>query len=450
MAMDEVITRRTRRGVISTAGATLSAAFLAACGGAGPASESTAGGAAGPASIRVWYNPWTPAIPAWEQTVLEFQAKQPNIQVSAEPVTGGGGTTQEEKILAAVAGGTPPDVTYVHPIANATFAVQGVIVPLDPYLARSKGAFDLRDFYPGAIDYFKWDGKLWCLPNYSGPNVLYYNKDLLGRQGLADPWELYQKGQWTIQTMDDYVVKLTRAQPDGKVFGRTDISGSVRTQSPWIQGFGGEVWNAKVTETLLTGDGAVKAWEYLAGQVTKGYAPASQDLQGVTGGTLGLFKAGRLAFTWGIRSQVPDFKEVPFGATPLHKMPDGKEYNRDGPNGLGITHGSKLKDAGWAFMMFELTRGVELKMGTGFTAPTTRTLAKSPLWLNQLIGGENAKVYEAAAAQVRAIPHPPRMPEIDKLIQEAYTKIKNGQASAKTAMTEVKPQIDAILAQRGQ
>src|SRR5688572_27894840 len=122
--MDEVITRRTRRGVISTASTTLSAAFLAACGGAGAGSESMAGGAVGPASIRVWYNPWTPAIPAWEQTVLEFQAKQPTIQVSAEPVTGGGGTTQEEKILAAVAGGTPPDVTYVHPIANATFAVQ--------------------------------------------------------------------------------------------------------------------------------------------------------------------------------------------------------------------------------------------------------------------------------------------------------------------------------------
>jgi ABC-type glycerol-3-phosphate transport system substrate-binding protein len=88
-------------------------------------------------------------------------------------------------------------------------------------------------------------------------------------------------------------------------------------------------------------------------------------------------------------------------------------------------------------------------MGTGFTAPTTRTLAKSPLWLSQLLGGENARVYEAAANQVRAIPHPPRMPDIDKLIQDAYTRIKNGQVSAKAAMTEIKPQVDAILATRG-
>jgi multiple sugar transport system substrate-binding protein len=430
------------------------AALALAAAGAAPAAcvplqdAGTPAQPAGPASIAVWFNPWTPAIPAWEQTVREFEARQPRIKVSIEHLAGGT-TEQEEKILAAAAAGTPPDVSYVHPIFTATFAVKGIIVPLDPFLTRSKGAFDLKEFYPGAIDYFRWDGKLWALPNYSGPNVFYYNKSLLQQVGLADPWELYQKGEWTIARFDDYVLRLTKGQGDSKTFGTREVSRSVRVQSPWIQGFGGEVWNAKVTETLLHQDGAVRAWEYLAGQVIKGQAPRPEELRGVSGGVQGLFTAGRVAFYDGIRSEVPAFKDVAFGVVPKHKMADGKEYNRDGPNGLSLTQGSRQHEAGWQFMMFELTRGVELKMGTGFTAPTTRSHAKSPLWLNLLIGGENARVYEAAANQVKAIPHPPRMTDIDRLIQAAYGKVVNGEAAARAAMVEIKPQVDAILAERG-
>src|SRR5436309_3856216 len=114
-------------------------------------------------------------------------------------------------------------------------------------------------------------------------------------------------------------------------------------------------------------------------------------------------------------------------------MPDGKEFSRDGPNGLSITRGSKQPDAAWQFMIFELTRGVELKMGTGFTAPTTRAHAKSPLWLNQLIGGENPRVYDAAANMVKAIPLPPRLNEINNLVGDAYQKVVGGQVTAKAA-----------------
>ena len=418
----------TRRSAVGKALAALAGPALAACSqsGAGPAGEDARAGAAGPAAISVWFNPWAPALPAWEQTVQEFRERHPRVDVAIEPLAGST-TEQEQKILAAAAAGTPPDVSYVHPIFTATFAVKGVIGPLDTHIARSKGAFDVGDFYPGAIDYFRWDGKLWALPNYSGPNIFYYNKALVRGRGLPDPWELYQKGEWTLPRFDDHVLRLTQGQGEAKVFGTREVSRSIRVQSPWIQGFGGAVWNPAVTETLIHQGGALAAWEYLAGQVIKGLAPRPEELRGVSGGAQGLFIAGRLAFYDGIRSEVPAFKDVPFGVVPKHKMPDGKEYNRDGPNGLSLTTGGRFQDAAWQFMTFELTRGVELKMGTGFTTPTTRRLAKSPMWLSLLVGGEDARAYEAAALQVRAIPHPPRMSDVDRLIQEAYGKVVSGE-----------------------
>jgi ABC-type glycerol-3-phosphate transport system substrate-binding protein len=250
--------------------------------------------------------------------------------------------------------------------------------------------------------------------------------------------------------MDGDVAKVVSGQGATKVFARDDISHSIRFQSPWIQGFGGQVWNADTTKTLLDGDGAIKGWEYLASQVTKGFAPASADLKGLTNGIHTLFADGRLAFYFGLRSDVPSFKSLPFGTAPVHAMPDGKYYNRDGPNGVGITQASKVKDAAWQFTTFDLSRGVELLMAAGFSAPTTRTLAKSPVWLNQLIPGETQAAYAAAAEQVRAIPLPVRTIEIDNVIQGAYAKMLKGQATAKAAMAEVVPQINSMLTTAGQ
>src|SRR5262249_52908428 len=208
-------------------------------------------------------------------------------------------------------------------------------------------------------------------------------------------------------------------------------------------------WNTQVTETLLHQEGSVKAWEYAAGQLINGYAAGAQDTRGVAGGVRGLFGNGPIGFYFGIPGGGPHFQGLPLRAGASHPRPNGKEYNRDGPNGLSITQGSHQQDAAWQFMIFELTRGVELKMGTGFTAPTTHALARSPLWLNQLIGGENARAYDAAASQVKAIPLPPGLNEINSLVGEAFAKVVGGQASARAALLEIKPPVDAILAARG-
>jgi ABC-type glycerol-3-phosphate transport system substrate-binding protein len=429
--------------VASVPSPTASAASSAATTSAAAAAPS------GITSVVWWFNVTGTAQQAWEQTVKEYQAQHPNIKVTLNPLDGHT-TDQETKLQSVIAGGSQADLIYIHPIYNAAFATKGVIVPLEPYLDRSKSTFDLSDFYPGTIDYFRWVGKLWSLPNYSGPGVYYYNTDLLKRQGLADPWTLFQAGKWTMQEMDTDGTKVTTGQGATKIFARDDVSHSIRFQSPWIQGFGGQVWNADATKTLIDGPDAVKAWDYLAGQVTKGYAPGSADLKGLPDGIHSLFADGRLAFYFGIRSDAPTLKAVPFGTVPLYQMPDGKYYNRDGPNGLSITQSSKVKDDAWQFMTFDLTRGMELAMAVGFSAPTTRTLAKNPIWLNQLIPGENAAAYAAAAEQVQAILLPVRTVEIDNVIQDAYSKIVKGQATSQSAMSAVVPQINTMLTTAGQ
>jgi ABC-type glycerol-3-phosphate transport system substrate-binding protein len=209
------------------------------------------------------------------------------------------------------------------------------------------------------------------------------------------------------------------------------------------------LWNADATQALLAEDPAVAAWDYLASRVTKGYAPTSADLKGVPNGILGLFTSGRLAFYFGLRSDVPSMKNLAFGVVPVHQMPDGKYYNRDGPNGISITQQSTVKDTAWQFLAFDVSRGVELTMAAGFTAPTTRTLAKSSAWLKLLVPGETPEAYAAAAEQVHAVALPVRSTEIDTAVEDAYGKILSGKETAKSAMTAIVPQVNALLTSSG-
>jgi len=442
------ISRQTRRAVMGGGSAVIAGWLVLACGQSSSTSAPRAQGTVGPASLDVWVQEIGTAQKVWGQTASEFKARYPSINVSIQ-ILPGSSSEQEQKIIASVAGGTIPDLVWIHPVYNANFAIKGVTTPLDPFLARNKAAVDLKDFYAGVIDYFRWDGKLWSLPYKSGPGVFYYNAALLKQRGVDDPWELYQKGQWTIEKFDDAVRRLTFDQGGVKTYGQTEVGRTVQFISPWIEGFGGELWNAQATESRMHEDNAVRAWEYLTSRLINGFAPDPDTLKGVVGGDVGLFTAGRVGFYFGIRSTVPSLKEVLFGMVPMHRMPNGKDYNRDGPNGLAITQGSRQQDASWQFILFVIGRGIEIGMAEGFTSPTSRTHAKNPVWVNQMIPGENARAYDLAASQVKALPLPPGSVQINTLVGQAFDRIVKGQVSAKAAMLEIKPQVDAILVSRG-
>src|SRR5690349_14998826 len=117
------VRRHSRRGMASCATAALAGPLLAAC--AGGRDGATAGGAANPVALSFWYNATPPdvAVPAFQQMASEYQTKQPNVRASLEVLTGST-TDQEQKLVAAAAADTAPDVTYVHPISNATVAVK--------------------------------------------------------------------------------------------------------------------------------------------------------------------------------------------------------------------------------------------------------------------------------------------------------------------------------------
>ena len=98
--------------------------------------------------------------------------------------------------------GTSYDIIYFHGSKFPEFAINNLAEDLTSYISTadltgsdpSKGGIDLEK-----SQNFSWNGNLYALCDYKSqnPDILYYNKALFQQNGLEDPRELYEKGEWT-------------------------------------------------------------------------------------------------------------------------------------------------------------------------------------------------------------------------------------------------------------
>jgi ABC-type glycerol-3-phosphate transport system substrate-binding protein len=81
--------------------------------------------------------------------------------------------------------GTPPDVVDLQGGLGIEYAAQGALLDLTPYLAAHP---DVKARFNA--DYLKnwvWEGKQWLVPFYVAKSLLFYNKPLFQKAGLAGP-----------------------------------------------------------------------------------------------------------------------------------------------------------------------------------------------------------------------------------------------------------------------
>ena len=67
--------------------------------------------------------------------------------------------------------------------------------------------------YKDVIDMFEWGGKNYCpIMNLNINSLLWYRKSVVEEAGFDDPWELFEKGEWTWEKFLDMCRKFTDAE----------------------------------------------------------------------------------------------------------------------------------------------------------------------------------------------------------------------------------------------
>lgn len=148
----------------------------------------------------------------YEGIADDFQAANPDVQVqfvSANEASGlqsqGGVITSDKDTnpFANLASAADTFVWYSWRVADGVFSMD-----LQPFLDNDP-KFPVDDFYPGLLEHFRWQGKLYGLPAETTPLLIFYDKEMFDEAGVA-----YPEIEWTWDDFVSMALQLTQRQGD--------------------------------------------------------------------------------------------------------------------------------------------------------------------------------------------------------------------------------------------
>jgi len=311
----------------------------------------------------------------WNYHMTNFFKKYPDLKWSVDF-----GIEWEQywtKLQTSVAGGASTDMCWMHDTRVALFASQGLLQPLDDYLAKATPEGWPADFYASQVDAFKYDGKQYGFPYDWASGGLYINLDWLEEAGVKVPDE-----NWTYDDLLDAAKKLTaHAGSPGKQWGL-----SLPTDSGFsyamVRAYGGEFVAAGSTDMHFTDPGTVAAYQYLYDAInTHKVMPSTAQINAATGGsgdTAAFFSSGKVAILHSLNDTAFVMEDLIKGkfrwtVAPVPTGPAGR-FQGVGGSAFSIPKGSQHPDVTYELMKYTLSDPKNLpitaEMGSMFVSNT--------------------------------------------------------------------------------
>jgi multiple sugar transport system substrate-binding protein len=327
------------------------------------------------------------------------------------------------RLSTSIAAGAPPDVFLMNYRYYGQFAAKGAIEPVTGKLAESK-AFRADDFYPGALDAFRWRGEQLCLPQNVSSLVVYYNRGLFQRYGVPEP-----TGSWQWNEMLGAALELTRdangrqiraGDPDSggataAVYG-LGIEPTLIRIAPFAWSNGGSLVDddERPTRLTLAEPASVEALRaFLELRSVYGVVPSDVEVEAVDDETR--FANGGLAMLLSSRRSTPLFRTITDFEWDVAPLPQWKA--RAGilhSDAYCITARSKAKDSAWAFVEFAVgPQGQRIAARTGRTVPSMVSVSRSKAFLDPSRPPRRARVFLDTIPTIRRVPTLSTWPEIE-------------------------------------
>jgi multiple sugar transport system substrate-binding protein len=399
----------------------LVASLLASgCGGSDDGDE---GSASGSISLLAFGDP--PEINAFKTLISAFEKAEPDIDV--ELIEASDREDLIARLSTSIAGGSPPDLFLMNYRFYGQFASRGALEPLGPYVEDSD-EFEVDDFFSQAVDAFRWDGEVTCMPQNISSLVLYVNRDLFRKYGVDQPrdgmsWtEFVDKAQ--LLTRDAAGNPVRGADPDlppqpgaakAEIYG-AGIEPSIIRIAPFVWSNGGEVVDDEEQPTRLAFD-SPEAKEVLtlffALRGFHGVVPA--DAEEEAEDSESRFANGRMAMFFDSRRAVPAFREAAkfdwdVVSLPVFDKPASILHS----DAYCMTKGSKNKNAAWRFVEYALgPEGAPVIARTGRTVPSLKSVAESDAFLDPSQKPKSSQVFLDAIDDIQHVPTISTWPEIE-------------------------------------
>ena len=378
------------RKAVALIGAIAMAGSLAACGNSG--SGASASATKFDPNKKVTVNVW-----AWEPTltpvVKAFEKKYPNVTVKLT----NSGTNQDAYTAldnALKAGKGAPDIAQIEYYALPQYAINKKLADLAPYGAEKFKSF----FTPGTWNSVHWQGKIYALPQDSGPMAFFYNKSVFDKAGISEApktWDEFYEDAKKIRKVGSYI---------------TSDSGDAGFYDSMVWAFGGRPFKTsgtKVTVDITGDEGAKKFSDYWQKMISEGLIDTktkgwTDDWNRSLGdGSI----AGLLTGAW-MPANLLSGAAKAAGKWRVAKMPTlkaGEKANAEnGGSSLAMLAGSKGATAAAAYKFLGFAThgdGVNIRLKAG-NFPASAEAMKSDEFLNTTtVSGSDGKAVEYFGGQ---------------------------------------------------
>ena len=427
--------------------------MLAACapvspGGAAPAASTGGGEAAAAGPVTITWALWgSPEEVASHQRVADaFMQAHPEIKVEIWNQPWDDYFTKIQALWASGDTKVIPDIAFLWPTPQ--YAAEGVLENLDPYIEKAN--YNLDDYWPGLLESAKYQGSVYGFPRDIESNIIYYNKDMFDKAGVA-----YPSNDWT---WDDFLAaaeKLTQKDASGNttVYALAAEGGK---WPKWVNQNGGAILDDYVnpTKCMLAEPASVQGIQFFSDMMNNGLAMRPADLN-QAGGDAAVFSSGQAAMILQNSSRVSTFNQagLNYDIAPAPIPAGGKRWNGAGGAAWVMSSGSDNKDAAWTFLQWlqSTDGGEKVYTEAGEIFPALQSVANSPAFMtDNPPANKEGFIIEAGASGVGGFGYFPEWGELSgSVIEPGLEKVWAGEVSADEGAAEICKQVDAFLSDNG-
>lgn len=359
-----------------------------------------------------------------------FKEKHPDVTVRFETMPASDYT---QKLTFQIAGGNVPDIGWIMEDAAPAFVNAGVLEEIGS-VVRANEDYDFADFSEPAMGLWVKGEAVHGIPFSTSPLLIFYNKTMFDEAGVETPFELAQKGEWTLEKFQDVAKAL--ADADNGAFGFEFKDGQgydarmMHAVMPSIRANGGYAWADG--DCGFDNPEAIAALEQIHDMI-------HVDKSIVPPGEQGDFFSGGAAMTVSQISRASKLSQGSFewGLAPLPSGSAGASP-AIGQAGISVFAQSPNKEIATEFLM-HMTNEENVKVMSQFFPPARNSVLNSDGFVtgNALISPDFMKVVGEAIAGGSILPSHEKLPQIEAAMKPRMDTYWRPDADVAKAMSSV-------------
>ncbi len=365
-----------------------------------------------------------------EQMIAAFEKQNTNIHVEYEII---GYDDYFTKLQTQASSKTLPDVFEINYENFVTYAKNGVLLDITE-LSEKDDSFTPDLLSGDAYNYFKYDEKLYGLTEKFSDVVMYYNKDLFDKAGVA-----YPTTEWTWKEELEAAQKLTK---DGVYGSYSPVQYNELYKT--VAQNGGALFDQDGKPTIDS-EANTEAFTWMLDKMLKyNIQPTPEQMSGKS--PEDMFKNGEIAMLRTGSWMLGTFGDVSFNWDISLEPGNTQKVHHVFADGVVGSANTKNPEAVWKFIKFMSvdSEATQIRLDTNWDLPVTNddTIKEKFFAIEKPASRE--VIFEALDTGIMP-PVVDKYSQVQDAINEELDKAVIGKQSAKEALTAAQSKVSDIL-----